>query len=273
MEERPGRISGCANGQQIPRIVVDPSDPNRLFGRWSSDIPYRFQCGARRVSLHRWRPVIREGSYIRTKTPEPPDIELDPSNPGATLYASLWEGRQGPWENRRLERHVGRHLQVLGRAGATWHQLTKGLPAVVQAYVRVSPGNPRRLYATVADQRTVGILSFRGCRRKPGPRHHHRSSSCRGASEAAIFPVPGRGSQGRPMSSTWQALLPGARPTVVRPGPDCAVLRGGRRLPEYLDQPPPNPDIILLASDQGAVITVNRGQTWSSWYNQPDPRR
>jgi photosystem II stability/assembly factor-like uncharacterized protein len=32
---------------------------------------------------------------------------------------------------------------------------------------------------------------------------------------------------------------------------------------------PNNGDIILLVSDQGAIITVNRGQTWSSWYNQP----
>ena len=32
---------------------------------------------------------------------------------------------------------------------------------------------------------------------------------------------------------------------------------------------PDNPDIILTASDQGATITVNRGETWSSWYNQP----
>src|SRR5437870_324684 len=29
---------------------------------------------------------------------------------------------------------------------------------------------------------------------------------------------------------------------------------------------PDNPDIIALASDQGAIITVNGGQTWSSWY-------
>jgi photosystem II stability/assembly factor-like uncharacterized protein len=32
---------------------------------------------------------------------------------------------------------------------------------------------------------------------------------------------------------------------------------------------PLNPDIILLAADQGATITVNHGRTWSSWYNQP----
>src|SRR6185295_8486425 len=32
---------------------------------------------------------------------------------------------------------------------------------------------------------------------------------------------------------------------------------------------PDHPDIILLVSDQGAVVTVNGGKTWSSWYNQP----
>jgi photosystem II stability/assembly factor-like uncharacterized protein len=32
---------------------------------------------------------------------------------------------------------------------------------------------------------------------------------------------------------------------------------------------PDNPNIILLVSDQGAIVTVNGGQTWSSWYNQP----
>ncbi len=32
---------------------------------------------------------------------------------------------------------------------------------------------------------------------------------------------------------------------------------------------PDDPRIILLAGDQGAVVTVNGGKTWSSWYNQP----
>ena len=32
---------------------------------------------------------------------------------------------------------------------------------------------------------------------------------------------------------------------------------------------PDYPEIMLFAADQGATITVNGGQTWSSWYNQP----
>ena len=42
-----------------------------------------------------------------------------------------------------------------------------------------------------------------------------------------------------------------------------------RRLSHHLDQPRTTPSIILLAADQGATITVNGGETWSSWYNQP----
>jgi hypothetical protein len=32
---------------------------------------------------------------------------------------------------------------------------------------------------------------------------------------------------------------------------------------------PENPNIILLVSDQGALVSVNKGESWSSWYNQP----
>src|SRR5215468_7890168 len=32
---------------------------------------------------------------------------------------------------------------------------------------------------------------------------------------------------------------------------------------------PNNPDVILLGADQGAIVTVNGGKSWSSWYNQP----
>ncbi|MEJ2614080.1 MAG: hypothetical protein P8Z35_03910 [Ignavibacteriaceae bacterium] len=37
----------------------------------------------------------------------------------------------------------------------------------------------------------------------------------------------------------------------------------------YLWINPLQPDHMITASDQGTVVTVNNGQTWSSWYNQP----
>jgi photosystem II stability/assembly factor-like uncharacterized protein len=32
---------------------------------------------------------------------------------------------------------------------------------------------------------------------------------------------------------------------------------------------PNDPNTMLIASDQGAIVTVNGGESWSSWYNQP----
>ncbi|HEV7521190.1 MAG TPA: glycoside hydrolase, partial [Candidatus Angelobacter sp.] len=32
---------------------------------------------------------------------------------------------------------------------------------------------------------------------------------------------------------------------------------------------PNNPQTMIIVSDQGAIVTVNGGETWSSWYNQP----
>jgi hypothetical protein len=32
---------------------------------------------------------------------------------------------------------------------------------------------------------------------------------------------------------------------------------------------PASPDRMILASDQGAIVSVDGAQTWSSWYNQP----
>ncbi len=42
-----------------------------------------------------------------------------------------------------------------------------------------------------------------------------------------------------------------------------------RRLPHDLDQSGKSRTSFCSASDQGATISPNRGETWSSWYNQP----
>src|SRR5260221_576974 len=55
---------------------------------------------------------------------------------------------------------------------------------------------------------------------------------------------------------------------------------GGRTFVSYKGAPggddnhalwidPTNSDRMILASDQGATISMDRGKTWSSWYNQP----
>ena len=81
-----------------------------------------------------------------------------PSNP-QIVYADLWAGRQGPWENGAWNGpNSGLFKSTDG--GTTWRQLTVGLPTPAQGLSRIgfciAPSDPSRLYATVASGPTTG---------------------------------------------------------------------------------------------------------------------
>ena len=70
------------------------------------------------------------------------DVDIDPSNP-QIVYATMWEERQGPWENSVWAGTNGGIFKSTD-GGTTWRPLTSGLPAVVQANLAISPANPKR---------------------------------------------------------------------------------------------------------------------------------
>src|SRR5581483_10176954 len=77
------------------------------------------------------------------------DIEIDPSN-SDIVYASLWEAREGPWEDNNVYNGPGGGLYKSTDSGNTWRHLKNGLPAnVAQISVAIAPSDPKRLYATV----------------------------------------------------------------------------------------------------------------------------
>ena len=65
-----------------------------------------------------------------------------------------------------------------------------------------------------------------------------------------------------PTIVTWKSTDGGRTFTAIRGAP------GGDDYQQAWINPN-NPDIIALTSDQGAVISLNGGESWSSWYNQP----
>ena len=54
-------------------------------------------------------------------------------------------------------------------------------------------------------------------------------------------------------------------------GSTCEIFKGSPGGDDYhhLWIDPADPDRMITGSDQGTVVTVNGGTTWSSWYNQP----
>ncbi|HZP48273.1 MAG TPA: hypothetical protein VFB07_07065 [Vicinamibacterales bacterium] len=254
---------GLRDGQQIPMIVVDPRDANRLlvavlghpYGPNAERGIYRSTDGGRTFDKVLGKDENTGGS----------DLEIDPKNPDV-VYACLWEQRQGPWENGAW---AGTHGGIFKSTdgGRTWNQLTKGLPAegVVQADVAVAPSDPTRIYASVANPRSVGIYRSDDA----GESWTRITDDARPASRigGGDLPVPVVNPKDRDtviMASTvsWKSTDGGRTWTALRGAP------GG----DDYQRPwinPNDPNIIALASDQGAIVTVNGGVTWSSWYNQP----
>lgn len=255
---------GLRDGQQIGAIIVDPRDPNRLFVA---------------VLGHPYGPNEERGVFRSTNGGETFQkvlykdentgaiaLAFDPSNP-QTIYADLWAGRQGPWENGAWQ-GPGSGLFKSTDGGNTWRQLTRGLPTFEQGLGRigfcVAPSDSKRMYATVdASPQLGGVYrsddageSWRRVSNDPRPWG-------RGSDFAEVKVDP------RNPDIVYSANIVTWRSTDG--GQNWTGFRGAPGGDDYHTMwiNPDNPQIILLAADQGAIVTVNGGQTWSSWYNQP----
>lgn len=254
---------GLREGQQLPRVIVDPRNADHVFVA---------------VLGHPYGPNEERGVYTSTdggksfqrvlykdENTGASDVELDPSNPD-TIYACLWEARQGPWENAAWSGTNGGIFKSTD-GGKSWKPLTKGLPeeGVVQADVAVAPSNPRRLYASVATPRGTGIYRSDDSgdswqRMTDDPRPAARI----GGGDLTVPTIDPKNADTVYFVSTviWKSTDGGKTYTGIRGAP------GGDDY-QRLWINPDNPSILASSSDQGAIVSVNGGATWSSWYNQP----
>jgi photosystem II stability/assembly factor-like uncharacterized protein len=257
---------GLRDSQQIPYVSVDPRNPDRLFvaalghpyGPNAERGIYRSTDGGKTFDKVLGKDENTGGSFV----------EIDPANP-QVVYASLWEERQGPWENGAWG-GTGGGLFKSTDGGTTWRQLTSGLPAVVQANVAISRSNPNRLYAAVAGG-GQGPRPGTGIYRSDdaGETWVRTTTDTRpgariGGGDVPLLAVDPRNPDIVYVDSTvtWKSTDAGRTWTGLRGAP------GGDDY-QHIWINPDNPAIMLIASDQGAIITVNGGQTWSSWYTQP----
>ncbi|HJZ90625.1 MAG TPA: hypothetical protein VKE40_07100 [Gemmataceae bacterium] len=254
---------GLRDGQQISAIIVDPKDPDRVFVA---------------VLGHPYGPNQERGVYRSTDGGQTWDhvlfkdentgavcLAFDPANV-RTVYVVLWESRQGPWENGSWQ-GAGSGLFKSTDGGTTWKPLTRGLPTADQRLgrigVAVAPSNPQRLYAMVDAGQRGGV---------------YRSDDA-GESWSLINGEPrlyGRG------SDFAEVRVDPKDQNVLYVANTCAYKStdGGQTFTAFKGAPggddphtvwinPDDPRTILLAGDQGACVSVNGGETWSSWYNQP----
>jgi photosystem II stability/assembly factor-like uncharacterized protein len=253
---------GLRDGQQIPQIAVDPRNPDRLFVA---------------VLGHPYGPNPERGLYRSTDAGKSfekvlgtdentgaSDVVIDPSHPD-TVYAALWEARQGPWENSSWGGPGGGIFKSTD-GGKTWAQLKDGVPDnFVQANLAIAPSHPQTLYASIAAGGGAGIY-----RSNDGGEHWTRTTTDArpaariGGGDVSVPVVDPKNPEIVYVTSTvtWKSTDGGKTWTGLRGAP------GGDDYQRMWINPN-HPEIILLVSDQGAVVSVNGGDTWSSWYNQP----
>jgi photosystem II stability/assembly factor-like uncharacterized protein len=278
---------GLDSTQMIAYVDVDPTNPNRLFvaalghpyGPNAQRGVFRSTDGGRSFDK-----VLYKDEYTSAN-----EVRIDPSNPN-TVYATLWQQQSTFYEYAAF----GPDSTWPGSGGiykstddgTTWTQLTNGLPPVLEANIAIAPSNPRVIYTMIASVNPAG---------GSGPVSFYKSSDG-GATWTLRTRIPGASVIGdtsaatadaRPLGRIGGGDLP---PIVVDPknenvvysasivmwrtedgGTSWSAVRGSPGGDDYQRVwiHPDDANLILAVSDQGAVVSSNRGESWSNWYTQP----
>jgi photosystem II stability/assembly factor-like uncharacterized protein len=255
---------GLRDAQQIASIIVDPKDPNRLFVA-AQGHPYgpNPERGVFR-SLdggQTWQKVLYKDENVGGM-----DLVFDPRN-SQVIFASMWASRRPPWTIGGGYTGPGSGLYKSTDGGSTWHQLTKGLPGEAEGIGRigpaVSPSDPSRMYAWVNSKKGSGIYRSDDAGESWQQVNDEERVYGRGDDFGCVRVDP------RNKDVIYVANTSTYRSTDA--GKNFTAIKGAPGGDDYhtIWINPENPDIIAIAVDQGATISVNGGQTWSSWYNQP----
>lgn len=255
--------TGLKDGQQIGGLAIDPKNENRVFaavlghpyGANNERGVYRTVDGG----------ITWEKVLYKDENTGAIQVCIDPNNSNI-IYADMWANRLAPWENGMWAgKESGLYKSTDG--GTTWNKLTTGLPTTEQGLGRIgfciAPSNSSRLYATVDAGKMGGIYRSDDA----GASWTNINSDIRlwdrGSDFAEVKVDPKNADIVYSANVVvWKSIDGGKNFNAFRGAP------GGDDYHRIWINPNDN-NIMLFAGDQGAIITVNGGETFSSWYNQP----
>jgi photosystem II stability/assembly factor-like uncharacterized protein len=274
---------GLRDSQMIANIEVDPRNPDRLFvavlGHPYGPNPERgvFRSTDGGATFQK---VLFKDEYTSAN-----DVRLDPRDPNV-VYAALWQQQQGFYENGAFGGTSGGIFKSTD-GGSTWKPLTAGLPAVQQANLAIAPSDPKTVYAMLAagGGAAGGGRGGRGGRggggggvglykSTDGGEHWSLAAGSRTADPRPLARIGGGDLPTITVDPKNENVVYSCSTVFWRTddgGATWSAVRGAPGGDDYQKVwvNPENSNILLVVSDQGAVISANRGESWSNWYNQP----
>ena len=249
---------GLPNAGQTSRIKIHPTNPDIAYVGVQGQIwapseergVYRTRDGG-----ESWEQVLKVDSQTGAT-----DLRMDPTNP-RILYASMWEHGRKPWYI--LSGGTAGGIFKSSDGGDSWEKLTEGLPELIgKVGVDVSASNPNRLYAIVEAMPGEGGLY----------RSDDAGASWELKNKTRIL-----------WTRSWYYMHIAADPVnddivYVLNSPFMKSIDGGVTFEkkktahgDYHDHwiNPNNNKNMINASDGGAAITFDGGESWSSLNNQP----
>lgn len=254
---------GLHDAQQIGGISIDPNNENRIFvaalghpyGPNKERGVYRSNDGGK---------TLEQVLYIDENTGAV-QVLIDPNHTNI-VFATIWAARQGPWENGAWDGEAsGLYKSIDG--GNTWKKIIKGFPTTKEDGLgrigfTIAPSNSNRMYATVDAAKKGGIYRSDDA----GESWYMLTSDGR---------LWGRGSDFAEVKADPknEDIVYSANVVMWKSKDGGKTWEGIKGAPGGDDYHrfwinPNNTNIIAVGLDQGGTITVNGGETYSSWYNQ-----
>ena len=265
--------AGLENTRFIQAVLVDPHDPNILVAGANSVGMYIISrpVAISPVTFSTLRGVFKSTDGGRTwkqtlsrdDSAGVFDMTADPSDP-KILYASVLIPNRsapepGPDAPAPADNSV---IYKSSDEGSTWTLMpARGLPATDRGRLGIS------VAAGTHGQRLYVIVNQGFYRSDNGGATWHQSTKDPRIIGSAYF--------SRVFSDTRNPDILYVAQTSLYRSTD-----GGRTFAAFVGAPsgddfhvlwidPANPSRLFLGVDQGAIISVDAGKTWSTWYNQP----